>query len=821
MTNIALTSRADRRGLEESLPSDEDALAMIELPLETIAAAAREVRDRGSPNVLTYSPKVFLPVTRLCRDTCRYCTFATVPSRLQAAYMSLDEVLAVAKAGVRAGCREALFTLGERPEDRWPEARRALDELGFATTLDYVAHLAQRVLEETGLLPHLNPGTMDREEIAKLQPVAASMGLMLETSSTRLCEKDGPHHGCPDKHPARRLATIESAGRLGAPFTTGILVGIGETRRERVESLLAIRDLHRTYGHIQEVIVQNFLPKVGSPMAAHARADVQEHLWTVALARVLFGANVGIQAPPNLAASYWRDLINAGISDWGGISPITADFVNPEAPWPSVAELSKACARQGKTLVPRLTVYPAYVRDAERWLAPTVRPAVLRASDSHALARDGAWASGVSTQAVLPSTSGGPVPRDVASILELIARGEAPSASQIATLFEARGSAFAAVCNAADDLRRKVNGDSVGYVVNRNINYTNICEYKCSFCAFSKGKTHEQLRGKPYRLDPAEFQRRVAEAWDRGATEVCLQGGIHPDYTGHTYLEFVRLAKEAAPGVHVHAFSPLEIWSGARSLGWSLERYLGALKEAGLGSLPGTAAEILDDEIRALLCPDKLNTDQWFEVMAAAHKVGLKSTATIMFGHVEAPIHWARHLLRLREHQRVHNGFTEFVPLPFVANEAPIYLKGRARQGPTLREAILMHAVSRLALHPLFQHVQTSWVKMGPDGAKLALSAGADDIGGTLMNESITRAAGATHGQEFLPARILLFVSALGRTGRQRTTLYGNASEERVAASLSAPPLQEPPTPGRRLLATAHLIHPIQTPFKEVERCNT
>lgn len=779
-------------GLGEVLPSDEEAFALIDIELEALAAAAQRVRDRVGVGVLTYSPKVFIPLTRLCRDVCHYCTFATVPSQLERTYMTPDEVLSVARAGVQAGCREALFTLGERPEDRWPEARQALDALGFATTVDYLAHVAGLVLGETGLLPHLNPGTMDADEIAKLRPVAASMGLMLETSSPRLAEKGGPHFGSPDKDPVRRLATIEAAGQAGVPFTTGILVGIGETRRERIESLLTLRELHRQYGHIQEVIVQNFLPKAGTRMAAHARADMREHLWTVAAARIVFGAEANIQAPPNLAPLYWEDLIDAGINDWGGISPVTADFVNPEAAWPSIETLSQVCAKRHRTLVPRLTAYPAYVRNPSRWFAPTVSRAITRASDAYGLARDIGWLSGMPSPAMLSAVGKEEViPEEISGILRSAKLGVVLSEAQVETLFSSRGAAFHAVCTAADDLRRAANGDTVGYVVNRNINYTNICEYKCSFCAFSKGKTHKNLRGKPYRLDEAEFRRRVAEAWDRGATEVCLQGGIHPEYAGDTYLGFVRAAKEVAPEIHVHAFSPLEVWQGASSLGWSLERFLRALKEEGLGSLPGTAAEILDDEIRAILCPDKLTTDQWFEVMATAHAVGLKSTATIMFGHVETPAHWARHLVRIREHQRTHGGFTEFVPLPFVAHEAPIYVKGRSRQGPTLREAILMHAVARITLHPFIEHVQTSWVKMGPQGAKLALRAGADDLGGTLMNESITRAAGATHGEEFSSAQMALLIAEIGRTARQRTTLYGHASEERVMAAHAAPPLRE------------------------------
>lgn len=776
------------------MPEGRGALALADASdLEALLDVAGRLRDQAHGTTLTYSPKIFVPLTRLCRDSCHYCTFATRPSPTEPVFMSPDEVIELAKAGRRAGCHEALFTLGERPELRWPQARKALDALGFPSTLAYLAHVARRVVDETGLLPHLNPGTLDAAELALLRPVAASMGLMLETSAQRLAQRGGPHFGSPDKAPAVRLATIEAAGMAAVPFTTGILVGIGETRRERIESLLAIRDLQRRFGHIQEVIVQNFLPKAGTRMAAHSRADRGEHLWSVAIARIILGPDANLQAPPNLAPAYREDLIRAGINDWGGISPVTADFVNPEAPWPEIEQLSEECARVGRILVPRLTAYPDYVRRPERWFDPAMRPHVLKVSDADGLARETEWLAGAGTPArPLHVPRSGSVDGAIARILDLARTGEELSASQVESLFAARGGSFQAVCAAADELRRESSGEVVGYVVNRNINYTNICSYRCAFCAFSKGKTSDNLRGKPYRLDLAEFRRRVAEAWERGATEVCLQGGIHPDYTGRTYLEFVAAAKQAAPAIHVHAFSPLEIWQGARSMGWSLETFLRALKSEGLGSLPGTAAEILDDEVRAEICPDKLTAGQWFEVMASAHEVGLKSTSTIMFGHVERSAHWARHLVGIRNHQRRYGGFTEFVPLPFVAHQTPIFLKGRSRRGPTLREAVLMHAVARIVLHPFIPNIQASWVKMGRDGVRLALDAGANDMGGTLMNESITRAAGAVHGQEFAPAAMASLILGIGRIPRQRTTLYGFAPEDRVTASFKAATLREP-----------------------------
>ncbi|MEG6510283.1 5-amino-6-(D-ribitylamino)uracil--L-tyrosine 4-hydroxyphenyl transferase CofH [Methyloligella sp. 2.7D] len=760
--------------------------------LPALMAAAAAIRDRSQPELITYSPKVFIPLTQLCRDVCHYCTFAKVPRDGRPAYMSPDEVLKVARQGARAGCREALFTLGEKPETRYRAAREALDALGFATTIDYLHHVAALVLKETGLLPHLNPGTLQEDEMALLRPVSASMGLMLESTSKRLCARGGPHFGSPDKDPQRRLETLRLAGEAGVPFTTGILIGIGETRRERIESLLAIRESHERYGHIQEVIVQNFLPKPDTRMAAHPPADRDDHLWTIAVARLILGADIHLQAPPNLSPEHGAELIRAGIDDWGGVSPVTADFVNPEAPWPQIETLAALSASEGKTLVPRLAAYPDYVDAPSRWFAPAVATAVLRLRDGQGYARDSEWYPGLDMP-VPQVRKGSPatVPDDIAGILSDAEAGASLSEAEIERLFSARDAAFHLVCETADRMRQEANGERVHYVVTRNINYTNVCTYGCRFCAFSKGKTYEDLRGKPYDLDMAEFGRRVAEAWERGATEVCLQGGIHPDYTGETYLTILRTAKAAAPGIHVHAFSPLEVWQGARTLKLSLADYLGALKDEGLASLPGTAAEILDDEVRNQLCPDKITTGEWFAVMEAAHSLGLKSTATIMYGHIERPVHWARHLVRLCEHQRRFGGFTEFVPLPFVAHEAPIFMKGLSRRGPTWREAVLMHAVGRIALHPFIAHVQTSWVKMAPAGTRACLNAGADDMGGTLMNESITRAAGATHGQEFSPQQMNALIREAGRIPGQRTTLYGDVADERIEASFAAPELLE------------------------------
>jgi len=776
-------------------PSAEEALALAgATDLDLLADGARRLRDAAFGEVVTYSRKVFVPLTHLCRDVCHYCTFARPPRRGERAYMTAEEVLAVARAGRQAGCREALFTLGDKPEARYRVAREELATLGYDSTLAYLAAMAKLVQAETGLLPHLNPGLLEAADVAALRRVSVSQGIMLETASERLSERGGPHFGSPDKLPARRLATIAEAGRQKVPFTSGILIGIGETRRERIEALLALRDLADAHGHLQEVIVQNFRAKPGTKMAAAPEPDLDDHLWTIAVARLILGGGISIQAPPNLAQGALPRLVAAGIDDWGGVSPVTPDYVNPEAPWPHLELLARATAAAGKVLTERLAVYPRYALDADSWIDPGLRAAVLRAVDADGLARVDGWATG---EPVPPPVEplrrrhGAPATDTVRRLAERAAEGRALEEAEIVRLFAARGDEVPALLETADRLRREAVGDAVTYVVNRNLNYTNVCYFRCQFCAFSKGKMSENLRGRPYDLEHAEVARRVAEAWSRGATEVCMQGGIHPEYTGQTYLDLLATAKRAAPGIHVHAFSPLEVRLGAATLGIPLAEFLARLKAEGLGSLPGTAAEILDDEVRATLCPDKLNTGQWLEVMETAHAVGLPATATIMFGHIERPVHWARHLLRLRTLQQRTGGFTEFVPLPFVHMEAPIYLKGRARKGPTFREALLMHAVARLALYPAFRSIQASWVKLGPEGVAAALQAGANDLGGTLMNESISRAAGTQHGQEFPPAEMEALIRSLGRTPRQRSTLYGTPPERQVQASFQAAPLEE------------------------------
>ena len=763
---------------------------LVRAAARDLAAQAARLRDEGFGALITYSRKVFLPLTQLCRDSCHYCTFAKAPRRLRSPYMSVEEAVAVATRGAQLGCKEALFTLGERPELRYRAARAWLDEHGFASTLHYVAHVAAAVRDRTGLLPHINAGCMSSEEMALLKPVSASMGLMLESTAARLAEKGGPHYGSPDKLPAVRLETLAEAGRQKVPFTTGLLIGIGETREERIEALHAIEAVHRRYGHIQEVIIQNFVPKPDTIMAHAPAADREELLWSIAAARLVLGAHMSIQAPPNLSPAPLPELIGAGINDWGGVSPLTPDYVNPEMPWPEIERLRSESERGGKTLVERLTIYPPYAKSPTEWLDAAMRRPVLEQSDGAALAREDRWRTGRSVE--LPAGFAasqrrtGPTP--TAELLdELMQNGaEHVDRESLATLFNARGADFRRVCEAADALRAETNGAVATYVVNRNINYTNICGYRCTFCAFSKGTRKHEGAERAYLLDVAEIVRRSLEARERGATEVCLQGGIHPSFTGETYLDILRGVKSADPEMHVHAFSPLEVWHGATTLGMSLRDYLTLLRAEGLGSLPGTAAEILVDRVRAVLCPDKLSTDQWLEVIETAHEIGLPTTSTMMFGHVDSYADWAAHLGKLRDLQKRTHGFTEFVPLPFVAHEAPLYKRGQARPGPTLRESILMHAVARLALHPHFDNIQASWVKMGRAGMREALCAGANDLGGTLMNESITRAAGATHGQEMTSADMRALAASLGRSLLRRTTLYRQAAAIEVDATLQA-----------------------------------
>ena len=793
-------------------PSNADALALAsEASLEDLLETAATLRDRAHRNVVSYSKKVFIPLTHLCRDVCHYCTFAKPPVPGQRAYMTPEEVLEIARAGAEAGCKEALFTLGDKPELRYKVARRELDEMGYASTIAYLTAMAGLVYRETGLLPHANPGVMTRDELAALREVTISQGIMLESVTDRLHQKGQVHYGSPDKHPAPRLQTMRDAGELQIPFTSGILIGIGETREERIESFLALRDLNDEFGHIQEIIVQNFRAKADTKMANAPEPDLDDLLWSIAMARIVFGPEMNIQAPPNLSYEDYPKLVQAGLNDWGGVSPVTPDHVNPEAPWPHLEELREHTAECGKVLTERLAVYPEYALDSQRWQSPEMATAVIRAIDGDGFARTETWSPGDAESAppaadiprkLSPGRRASTQTPEVVEILSRAEEGEELGEADLIRLFQARGDDYHLVCDAADRLRKRINGDTVSYVVNRNINYTNICYFRCQFCAFAKGKMSESLRGTPYDLGLDEIQRRSLEAWERGATEVCMQGGIHPEYTGQTYVNILKAVKEVLPGMHIHAFSPLEVSQGAETLGIPVPEFLTKLKAAGLGTLPGTAAEILDDEVRTTLCPDKLTTQQWLDVIEAAHNVGFRTTSTIMYGHIERARNWSRHLIRLRDLQKRTGGITEFVPLPFVHMEAPIYLKGKARQGPTFREAVLMHAVARLALHPHITNIQVSWVKMGVEGVKACLSAGVNDMGGTLMNESISRAAGAAFGQELPPEEMERTIRFMNRNPRQRTTQYEASPEERQIASFNA----------------AELAPIVLTPVKKYER---
>jgi FO synthase len=812
-------------------------------PLNRLLTAASRVRDAGLASagragIVTYSRKVFIPLTHLCRDRCHYCTFVTTPGQLRqdgkAPYLSPDEVLDIARAGAALGCKEALFTLGDRPEDRWPVARAWLEAHGFDSTLGYLRAMAIRVLEETGLLPHLNPGVLSWEEIQRLKPVSASMGMMLETTATRLwSEPGGPHVGSPDKEPAVRLRVLEDAGRSAVPFTTGVLLGIGENYAERVDAVQKIRASAQRHGHVQEVIVQNFRAKPRTAMAAHEDLELQEYIAAVAVTRLLLGPKARVQAPPNLSdPAELGLLLRAGVDDWGGVSPLTPDHVNPERPWPQIETLAALSAEAGFTLRERLAAQPPYVQQPEPWLDPRVRPHVSALAGDDGLAVEGRTPVGLPWQepdeswgaaatgrtglhvevdtvgrtgdrrsdfdavygdwALLRSATesardghstalaaGDPEVRAALRHAETDPAG-LTDAGYLA-LLGADGADLEALAALADSIRRDVNGDDVTYVVNRNINFTNVCYTGCRFCAFAQRRTDADA----YTLSMEQVGDRVDEAWAAGATEICMQGGIHPDLPGTAYFDLAREVKRRQPDIHLHAFSPMEIVNGAARTGLSFEEFLVAAREAGLDSVPGTAAEILDDDVRWVLTKGKLPAATWLEIIATAHRVGLPTTSTMMYGHVDTPAHWVGHLRTLANLQDQTGGFSEFVLLPFVHHNAPIYLAGVARPGPTVRENRAVHAVARLLLHGRIPNIQTSWVKLAEAGTQAVLRGGANDLGGTLMEETISRMAGSENGSLKTIAELEAMAAAIGRPARQRTTEYGTPSPERLATARS------------------------------------
>ncbi|MFJ9179682.1 bifunctional FO biosynthesis protein CofGH [Streptomyces sp. NPDC102360] len=805
--------------------------------LADLTTSAARVRDAGleaagRPGVITYSKSVFIPLTRLCRDKCHYCTFVTVPGKLRreghGMFMSPDEVLDIARKGAELGCKEALITLGDKPEDRWPEAREWLDAHGYDDTIAYVRAISIRILEETGLLPHLNPGVLSWTDFQRLKPVAPSMGMMLETTAERLWSEPGmPHHGSPDKEPAVRLRVLEDAGRSSVPFTSGLLIGIGETYEERADSLFALRRTARSYHAIQELIIQNFRAKPDTAMRGMPDAELDELIATVAVARHIMGPAGNIQAPPNLVDGEYARLIAAGIDDWGGVSPVTIDHVNPEKPWPKLEELARQSAEAGFELRERLCVYPEFVTRGEPWLDPRLLPHVNALADAEGLAVPDApvvgrpWqepdegyvaSSGRTDLHRTIDTEGRTSDRrddfdvvygDWEALREQAAPGMEPSRidgdvraalkqaaddptkltdDEALALLHADGPALDALCGIADDIRKSVVGDDVTYIVTRNINFTNVCYTGCRFCAFAQRRTDADA----YTLSLDQVADRAQQAWDVGAVEVCMQGGIHPDLPGTAYFDIAKAVKERVPGMHVHAFSPMEVVNGASRTGMSIREWLTAAREAGLDSIPGTAAEILDDEVRWILTKGKLPAATWIEVVKTAHELGIRSSSTMMYGHVDQPRHWLGHLRTLASIQQETGGFTEFVTLPFIHTNAPVYLAGIARPGPTTRDNRAVTAMARVLLHPHIPNIQTSWVKLGTEGAAEMLRSGANDLGGTLMEETISRMAGSSYGSYKSVKDLIAVADTAGRPARPRTTLYGSVPEERVRSAQSS-----------------------------------
>ena len=798
--------------------------------LADLVVSAGRVRDAGleaagRPGVITYSKSVFIPLTRLCRDKCHYCTFVTVPGKLRrdghGMFMSPDEVLDIARRGAEAGCKEALITLGDKPEDRWPEAREWLDAHGYDDTIAYVRAMAIRILEETGLLPHLNPGVMSWTDFQRLKPVAPSMGMMLETTATRLwSEPGGPHYGSPDKEPAVRLRVLEDAGRSSVPFTSGLLLGIGETLEERAESLFALRRVSRAYHSVQELIIQNFRAKPDTAMRGMPDAELDDLVATVAVARHIMGPSACLQAPPNLVDSEYERLIAAGIDDWGGVSPLTIDHVNPERPWPRIEELAAKSRTAGFELRERLCVYPEFVTRGEPWLDPRLLPHVRALADPETgLANPDAPVRGLPWQepdeaftatgrtdlhatidttgrthdrrddfdhvygdwdALREAAAPGMVPERVDSDVReaLAVAADDPTRltdTQALALLHADGPALDALTRIADDVRKTVSGEDVTYIVTRNINFTNVCYTGCRFCAFAQRRTDADA----YTLSLDQVADRAEQAWNVGAVEVCMQGGIHPDLPGTAYFDIARAVKKRVPGMHVHAFSPMEVVNGATRTGLSIREWLTAAKEAGLDSIPGTAAEILDDEVRWILTKGKLPTATWIDVITTAHELGIRSSSTMMYGHVDQPRHWLGHLRTLARIQQETGGFTEFVTLPFIHTNAPVYLAGIARPGPTPPDNPALNAKARRLHHPHIPNIQTSWVKLGTEGAAEMLRSGANDLGGTLMEETISRMAGSSYGSYRSIRDLEAIAHTADRPAKPRTTLYGEVPEER------------------------------------------
>lgn len=720
---------------------------------------------------VTFSRNVTLSLSRTCRCFCKYCAFATHRPHLQ----EPEEVIRLLDGAARRNVKELLVLTGEHPEVH-DGVRARLAELGHADFVAYVAWACERALER-GILPHTNLGVLSRDDLARLREVTASQGLMLESLRDDLVA----HQGSPTKHPQRRLETIRAAGELRIPFTSGILVGIGESPADRIAALEALAAVHGEFGHLQEVILQNFVPHrryYGEEPAAiasaaaeafwrtglHADPDVPAPAWAspvslddmralVADAREILGADVGIQVPPNLS-DWWPQLVRAGASDLGGLSA-NGDHISPEHPFPSPHQVRKALAADGAALTERLCVYPQYI-DPD-WVAQGVLDVVKTRFWSFIPRRgSGRRDDRVVRLDLVPSA---------------IARGRAGAplgADELTALFaETRPEAIEDMRQAADELRAELAGDEVTFVVNRNVNVSNVCIVGCAFCGFGQGKRSPDA----YEHDRDEFARRVHEAVEYGATELCIQSGIHPDWGLEDYLGWLRFAKELAPQLHLHAYSPMEVAHMCDVSGLAPGEVFARLRDAGLDSTPGTAAEVLHDGVRERISPNKLPVARWVEVIEASHRAGLRSTATVMFGHIEEPWELAEHMRVVRELQERTGGFTEFVPLSFIPFHT---LLGRTHGVEEIsRLENLKHtAAFRLALGRTVPSLQASWVKMGLDAATEALRWGVNDLGGTLMEENISRLAGSYHGVRLEPADLVAAAHRAGRPAAERTTLY-------------------------------------------------